>query len=129
MSRVLEVPREKPIRRTIRRMDTEIALDMVADSVLFFSDPTTPLVSVNRAACRHLGYSRRELRRMSLADIAADVIRGSLADRIARIRRGKLQQARVQTVYRHQNGTLLPVQCSIRTLQKQSMSLLVAVAN
>ena len=128
MSHVVEIACEKPLPNPVRQADAQVALDLVADSVLFFSNPTTSLVSVNRAACRHLGYSRQQLCRMSLADIAPRTTRGSLADRIDRVMRGRLQEAHLKTVYRHQNGTLLPVQCLIRALEKRPTSLLVAIA-
>lgn len=106
----------------------QVALDMVTDSVLFFSTPTARLANVNLAACRQLGYSRQEMRSMSLADIAPHAKLGILAEQITCVLRGSLQDAHVETVYRHQNSTLLPVNCSIRALQHQPSSLLVAVA-
>lgn len=106
----------------------QVALDMVADSVLFFSTPTARLANVNLAACRQLGFSRQEMRHMSLADIAPHAKRGNLAEQITRVVRGSLQDAHVETVYRRQDSTLLPVNCSIRALQHQPNNLLVAVA-
>lgn len=144
MSNVLDIPFEKPLPTRLRRLRgsepqtpladrqgnrwNQVALDMVADTVLFFSAPTTRLVNANRAACDHVGYSRQQLRRMSLADIAPQATQGRLADQIDRVMRGKLRDAHLRTVYRHQDGTMLPVQCSIRALRKRPNSLLVAVA-
>ena len=144
MSNLKEILSRRPLPSSLRRLReaeprkalvdrqadrwNQLALDMVADSVLFFSAPTTRLANVNRAACHHLGYSRQQLRRMSLVEIAPHATRGSLANRIASAMQGNVQDAYLQTVYRHQDGTLLPVQCSIRALQKRPNSLLVAVA-
>lgn len=106
----------------------QVALDMVTDSVLFFSTPTARLANVNLATCRQLGYSRQEMRNMSLVDIAPHAGRGVLANHINSVCRGSLQDAHLETVYRHHDSTLLPVNCSIRALQHQPNSLLVAVA-
>src|SRR4051794_14949538 len=83
--------RHKEIRQPKLRSDdlthrrNEIALDMVSDSVVFFTALTSRLVDMNRAACQSLGYSQRQLRRMSLLDIAPDAKSGVLAQSIRRV--------------------------------------------
>jgi diguanylate cyclase (GGDEF)-like protein/PAS domain S-box-containing protein len=106
----------------------QVALDMVTEPVVFFAAPGTQLIQVNRAASECLGYSWPRLRRMTFADIAPQSVRGRMADQIRRVLSGSLQNANLQTVYRCQDGTLRPVQCSIRILQRRPTPLLVAVA-
>jgi diguanylate cyclase (GGDEF)-like protein/PAS domain S-box-containing protein len=106
----------------------QVALDMVTEPVVFFSAPGAQLIQVNRAVCDVLGYKPQQLRRMAFADIAPHAERGELAGQIRKLVRGALQSANLQTAYRCQDGTLLPVQCSIRALQRRPTQLLVAVA-
>jgi diguanylate cyclase (GGDEF)-like protein/PAS domain S-box-containing protein len=105
----------------------QIALDMVTESIVLFSAPTTRLIHVNRAACECLGFSQTQLRRMSLLDIAPHANSGTLAEMIRRAMRKATQHERVQTVYRHRGGWLIPVHCSIRALRTFPESLLLAV--
>jgi diguanylate cyclase (GGDEF)-like protein len=65
---------------------------------------------------------------MALADIAPDAERGEMGRQIRKLVHGALQSAIIQTDFRCQDGTLLPMQCSIRTLQRRPAQLLVAVA-
>jgi diguanylate cyclase (GGDEF)-like protein/PAS domain S-box-containing protein len=106
---------------------TQPALDMVTDSVVFFSAPTMRVLHLNRAACDCLGYSPAHFARMSLLDIAPQANRGHLAEIIRRAMHDAAQEASTQTVYRHRSGPLIPVHCSIRALCILPESLLVAV--
>lgn len=106
----------------------EIALDMVSESVVFFSAPQTRLIHVNRAACQCLGYSQQQLQDLSLLDIAPHANHGKLAEIIRLGLSDTSSAGRIRTVYRHRNGCLIPVHCSIRKLGSSPDSILVAVA-
>ena len=64
---------------------------------------------------------------MSLLDIAPQATRVNVAEVCRRALRSSKQGARVRTVYLHQNGSLVPVRCSIRALQILPESILMAV--
>lgn len=103
------------------------ALEMVTQSIVFFSAQTARLVHVNRAACHRLGYTQQQLRNMSLSDIAPQATRANLADLYGRAMRNENQEARVRTVYRHRSGSLIPVRCSMRAIPMLPENVLVAV--
>ena len=103
------------------------ALEMVTQSIVFFSAPTSRLVHVNRAACHRLGYTQQQLRGMRLSDIAPQATRANLIDLYSQAMRSANQEARVRTVYRHRNGSLIPVHCSVRALEMLPENILVAV--
>ncbi len=126
-SRHDEIGHPKLHRDHLTQCASEIALDMVTEPVVFFAAPTTPLVSVNRAAAECLGYSLPQLQRLSLLDIALDTDGGVLAESIRRLTRGDLVECCVRTAYRHRSGALISVNCSIRLLRKLPDSLFVAV--
>jgi diguanylate cyclase (GGDEF)-like protein len=101
---------------------------MVADFVVLFSTPQGRIADVNVAACHHLGFNRRTLRRMSLVEIAPHAATGEFARNIARAARGHLCDAHLETVYRHQDTRLLPVQCLINPVNSSPNNLILAVA-
>jgi diguanylate cyclase (GGDEF)-like protein/PAS domain S-box-containing protein len=103
------------------------ALEMVTQSIVFFSATTSRVVHGNRAACHRLGYSQEQLRNLSLSDIAPHATRTNLAELYGRAMLNENQEARVRTVYRHRNGSLIPVRCSLRALEMLPENVLVAV--
>lgn len=103
------------------------ALEMVTQSIVFFSAPSSRLVHVNRAGCHRLGYTQHQLRNMSLLDIAPQATRANLAELYQHALQDPNQEARVRTVYRHRSGSLIPVRCSIRALPMPAENILVAV--
>lgn len=106
---------------------TDAILDMVTDSIVLFSLPTSRLVHVNRAAANCLGYSQQQLRLMSLLDIAPQATGSNLGEIYRRAMRSANRETLVRTVYRHQSGSLIPMHCSIRALRALPEKILVAV--
>jgi diguanylate cyclase (GGDEF)-like protein/PAS domain S-box-containing protein len=111
----------------ITHLCNHAALEMVTQSIVFFSAPTSRLVHVNRAACHRLGYTQQQLRNMLLSDIAPQATSANLAVLHGHAIRSADQVVRVRTVYRHRSGMLLPVRCFIRALPALPESILVAV--
>ncbi len=106
---------------------SQTALEMVRESIVFFSASTSRLVHANRAAANCLGYTQQQLRSMSLWDIAPQATRASLTEIYRRALRSSKHEARVRTVYRHRSGTLIPVHCSVRPLRLLPERIFVAV--
>jgi diguanylate cyclase (GGDEF)-like protein/PAS domain S-box-containing protein len=108
---------------------SQAALEMVPESIVFFSAPTSRLVHVNRAAANRIGYTQHQLRNMSLLDKAPQATGVNLAEFFRRATRRANQEARVRTVFRHRSGSLIPVQCTVRALQRQPDNIFVAVGH
>jgi diguanylate cyclase (GGDEF)-like protein/PAS domain S-box-containing protein len=121
------VDADEPGLADITHLCNHAALEMVTQSIVFFSAPTSRLVHANRAACHRLGYTQQQLRSMSLLDIAPHASRANLAELYGHAMRSENQESRVRTVYRHRSGSLIPVRCSIRALPTSPENLLVAV--
>jgi diguanylate cyclase (GGDEF)-like protein/PAS domain S-box-containing protein len=85
------------------------------------------LLHANQAACCRLGYTRQQLRRVSLLDVAPQATRANLTELFALAIRSKNRETRLRTVYRHRSGSMIPVRCCIRAVQMQRESVLVAV--
>jgi diguanylate cyclase (GGDEF)-like protein/PAS domain S-box-containing protein len=125
------VPRTEPGTSSLDEQNAwwnQVALDMVADSVLFFSVPSMRLVGINRATCDHLGYSQHQLKRMSILQLVSQAERRNVAESIDRFIRGNLPDMQFRTSYCRQDGARWPVDCSFRVLRRPPNGLLVAVA-
>ncbi len=118
---------QPPSLNSLANLCNQAALEMVTESIVFFSAPTSRLVYANRAACRCLGYTGQQLQSMSLMDIAPQATRANLTDFWRRAMSSANQEARVRTVYRHRSGSLVPVRCSIRALRTEPESIFIAV--
>lgn len=108
---------------------THVALDMIAESIVFFSAPNGRLMHVNRAASRCLGYSQQQLQCKSLVDIAPQATHENIAEICRRALRSPTLQTRFRTAYRHRSGSLRPVHCCIRALYVEPECIFVAVAH
>jgi diguanylate cyclase (GGDEF)-like protein len=64
---------------------------------------------------------------MSLLDIAPHATDANLTELCRHAMCSANQESRIRTVYRHRNGSLIPVRCSIRALQTLPESILVVV--
>ncbi len=65
-----DITERKEVERALRL--ASFALERVADA-MFWIEPTGHIVDVNESACSSLGYSREELKTMSLADLDPDL--------------------------------------------------------
>src|SRR5215203_1618492 len=81
------------------------ALEMVTQSIVVFSAPTSRLVHLNRAACHRLGFTQQQLRGMSLSEIAPQATPANLTDLFFHAVHSPNQEMRVRTVYRHRSGS------------------------
>ena len=77
---------------------------------IFLSDPSGPIVEVNRAACKLFGYSLRELKRLSREDIIQ--MNSDLETAIAQ--RNKAGEIRTELVGIKKNGETFP--CEVHSV-------------
>jgi diguanylate cyclase (GGDEF)-like protein/PAS domain S-box-containing protein len=111
----------------LTRLCNQTALEMVTEPIVFLAAQTSRLIHVNRAACHCLGYTRQQVRNLSLLDIAPQATRSSLTELFGRAMGSTNQETRVRTVYRHRNGSMIPVRCCIRALSTMPDWVMVAV--
>lgn len=96
-----------------QREELRFIVDHASDAVYIY-DRDGGFRYVNDSACRATGYSREELLKLSVFDIAPDLTRESFTQTWDR--RRLEGSATVESVHRDRNGKLLPVEITVNTL-------------
>jgi diguanylate cyclase (GGDEF)-like protein/PAS domain S-box-containing protein len=85
-----------------------------ASDGIFVTDQQGKLKLVNPRFCEMLGYGEEELLRLNIEDTHADADRALLAQRLASL--GEVKRRTFERMMRRKDGTLFPVEISIRRL-------------
>ncbi|MCH8050477.1 MAG: PAS domain S-box protein [Chloroflexi bacterium] len=99
-------------------------MDRIADA-LFLGDATGRLIDVNQAACESLGYTRKELLSLSVADIAEDAA-SKLAEALDGV--AQAEPVIVDATLVRKDGTTFPVQLNISAIEFDGEQYLLGVA-
>lgn len=100
--------------------------DLESDAILVFEAETGLIVQANDAAISTYGYSLPELLRLHTTDITVEPDKSS--DLLATARSTVDQVIKVPfRLHRRRDGTVFPVELSIRTFRRAAQSMLVAV--
>ncbi len=89
------------------------AVDTVSDAVSLTDMESLTFVDVNRAAIAMLGYFRHELLGMGPADVDPHLTTSSLRERHNDALRRGITTDRLETIVRHKNGHVIPVEMQI----------------
>ena len=119
---ILKERAEKNLRGSEERFRTLVEQ---ASDAIFVHDTDGRLLDVNQSACESLGYSRKELLRMTVADFEQDV-KLIEAQKIWQ----KLQSGHSQIVrgrHRRKNGTTFPVEVNVTCYEVQGRLVLAAL--
>ncbi|HDN26558.1 MAG TPA: response regulator [Thioploca sp.] len=92
-------------------------LDMMLDCVFMVDCEESPFFYVNQGAINQLGYTQEELLQMTLSDINPEYTDKELSEWYARLYDGSLPALTVETIHRHKNGTLIPVEVFVQYIQ------------
>lgn len=84
---------------------------------IFILDIQGNFIAVNQAACKHTGYSREELLRMSPRDIDDPASQAKIEDRFAQLMRD--HRATFEAVHINRNGKHIPVEMHIQLIEHQ----------
>lgn len=115
---------EENLRRTRRKRDATVALrqseekyrtifDNAGDLILICGERSR-ILAANPLACKRLGYTRSELISLTADTINSPEEAPCVQDRITRLmKRGHLSY---ETVYRHKDGSLIPVEVNARRI-------------
>ncbi|MBI5330018.1 MAG: EAL domain-containing protein [Betaproteobacteria bacterium] len=104
------------------------ALDVSEDAIFLIDQTSQRFVDVNEAACKVLGYSRRELLGMGPAAIKPLLDEAELARRFEQIVKAPHRSGRIETLHRRKDGSLFPVEVALRAFRSEGQPMLVAVA-
>ena len=100
-------------------------IDKAADA-FYLHDKRGRLVYVNHAACRSLGYSREELLSLSMADVDINATDRHLENIWSTLQAD--ENTRLESVYRHRDGTTFPVEINCSLHQQDDTSLVLSLA-
>jgi len=92
-------------------------LDMTSDCIFMFDPETLKFNYVNLGAINQVGYSEQEMLDMSPVDIKPEYDESAFRRMIKPMRDGKLEQLQFETIHKHKNGDLIPVEISLSYVQ------------
>ncbi len=85
-------------------------LDQTVDCVFMFRPDTLRFFYVNLGAIEQIGYTRRQLMRMTPVDIKPEFNEAGFREMIAPLIEGSQRFSTFETVHRHKDGTRIPVE-------------------
>ena len=86
-----------------------------AADAIFISDLDGNILEVNEVVCERLGYDKKKILDMTLADIDRPKQAAPIPKRIEELyRRGHIF---FETAHQHQNGTVIPIELSSRIIE------------
>jgi diguanylate cyclase (GGDEF)-like protein/PAS domain S-box-containing protein len=102
-------------------------LNLTSDLVLFFDPEVLRFTDVNEAACAALGYSRRELLTMELAEIVAPEARDLVASALCRSELETIATVDEIVALKRRDGSEFPIETTVRRFDRKRQSLAVLV--
>lgn len=117
--------RERAERALSRSEDRFKRLVEQAADAIFVHDLKGNFVDVNRQACESLGYSREELLGLSVADVEADHVLGSLQELWGQIISGPPRT--LEGTHRRKDGSAFPVEIRIGVFESGERPLMLAL--
>ncbi len=94
-------------------------LNQVHDCIFMFRPDTLGFTYVNQGAAIQLGYSSEELMQMSPLDIKPEFTEASFRECLQPLLEGTKTLVVFETVHRHKDGHIIPVEVSIQLLSEQ----------
>jgi len=85
-------------------------LDQTVDCVFMFRPDNLKFSYVNQGAVAQVGYTRRELMRMTPIDIKPEFSEAKFREMIAPLIEGSRRSSTFETVHRHKDGARIPVE-------------------
>ncbi|MFO0879051.1 MAG: PAS domain S-box protein [Gemmataceae bacterium] len=116
---------ENDLRESERRF--RLVIDQALDP-LFIHDGELRFVEVNQVACDALGYTREELLALTVPDVVVDVESYPIQEQFSRLTTRPGQSWVVRGEHRRKDGTTIPVEVRIGTVQLDRGTLWVGVA-
>lgn len=116
-----DITGRKKVHDSLKRF--RAAIDNTTDSIFLINYETMLFEDVNEAACKSLGYSRKELLTMGPRDIVEEDINKAFIDIIE-----KRQSMVIETVHRRKNGESFPVELLLNFVKVDDSMVIVASA-
>ncbi|HYG33204.1 MAG TPA: ATP-binding protein [Clostridia bacterium] len=101
-------------------------IDQSSDSIFVVNPVDARILDVNETACVTLGYSRDELLGLTMMEIEAAYDDFSWPEQVEKVRSGELEI--LETGQRRKDGSVLPVEISLKHVEIESRQYIVAAA-
>ncbi len=115
----LELSRQKLLYHSL--------MEQVNDTVIVSREADGTIVDCNDQACRSLGYTREELLRLTIFDIATTIAAGEVWQSEREIFRCEGERT-IETQHLRRDGSFFPVEVNARLVIKENEKFIVAVA-
>ena len=92
----------------------KITLDLILDCVFMFDPRSLEFFYVNQGALEQVGYSATELMTMTPLEIKPEFDEASFRAKIEPLIRGERSYIRFETLHRHKDGHLIPVEVMLQ---------------
>jgi diguanylate cyclase (GGDEF)-like protein/PAS domain S-box-containing protein len=102
-------------------------LNLTSDLILFFDPEVLRFTDVNDAACTALGYSRRALLAMELAEIVAPESRDLVASALCRSELESVATIDEIVALQRRDGFEFPIEATVRRFERKRQSMVVLV--
>jgi PAS domain S-box-containing protein len=102
-------------------------LDDSLNEIFVFDAHTLRFLQVNRGACRNLGYSKEEMRTLTVPDIKPEFDRQSFMALVAPLSSGVKERLEFTTVHKRKDGSLYPVEVHLQLLPADAQPVFVAI--
>ena len=115
--------RKKLEKEKFRLLDI---VDSSLNEVYIFKPETYRFDYVNKGALRNLGYSMKEMKKLTPLDITVEFDEGKLRDAVAPLESGKRKISIIETIHRRKDGTHYPVEVHLQLYNKNDSRLFFA---
>ncbi|TNC96327.1 MAG: hypothetical protein FD121_1148 [Gallionellaceae bacterium] len=118
---------QKQVKQTRQQLLYHSLMEQVNDAIFVSQEKTGIIIDCNDQACRSLGYTRGELLRMTIFDIATSISPGKQWETEVALFDHEGRRL-VETQHRRRDGSVFPVEVNASLIQKDNERYIVAVA-
>ena len=113
----LQQSREAEKKANFELNQFKTILDMTLDIVFIYDATSLKFTYANYGAIKHLGYTKIEFLQMTPLDINPEISPDRLQQRLLPLIEGSQSAMTVETINKHKNGTLIPVEVSVQYIK------------
>ena len=111
-----EIEERKIIEKQLNQF--KITLDQTLDCVFMFAPDTLKFIYVNQGAISQVGYRENQFYDMTPLDIKPEFTEKTFRDMISPLLEGKKKSLLFETIHKHKNGTLIPVEVFLQFVKQ-----------
>jgi len=97
------------------------------NEIYIFDAQTFHFIEVSEGACQNLGYSKEEMRQLTVLDLKPQLTRDQFEALIGPLRKGDKQQVSFEAVHRRKNGSQYPVEVRLQISMAEKSPLFIAI--